>query len=237
MDLKGKIALVTGASSGIGEATARALANAGVLVGLAARRTSELKRIGKDIEATGGKVLILPSDLRDQTQIHAIIAETVNTLGGIDILVNNAGVGYWDAIADVEIDNWRNELEINLLGAMVTTRLAISVMLKQRSGHIVTVSSLAGRSPGPGWPGYSTSKAGLNSFTNSILYDQNLREHGIRVTLIEPGAVDTPMQADEERGTGKYLDPEDVADTIIYAVSRPKHVCVSNIALLSYGKA
>jgi NADP-dependent 3-hydroxy acid dehydrogenase YdfG len=234
MKLVSQVAVVTGASSGIGEATAKALANAEVRVGLAARRSSELQRVAEDIEAKGGHALILPTDLRQQDQISAMLEKTVDAFGRLDILVNNAGVFQWEPISNADIDQWQKEIEVNLLAAMYASRFAVDIMLKQGSGHIVTVSSLAGRYPGPGWPGYSASKAGANHFTTSILYD--LMKQDIRVTLIEPGEVDTPMQPDEERGLGKFLHPEDVADAILFAVSRPRHVGVSNIQLIPISK-
>jgi hypothetical protein len=230
MNLTGRIALVTGASSGIGKATAKALADAGVLVGLAARSTAKLEILAEDIEAGGGRAAVIPTDLRNEDQIASMVATTLQTFGSLDILVNNAGVFYWKSVADADADEWRRELEVNLLGLMNVTRIASNVMLKQGSGHIVNVSSLSGRYPGPGWPGYTASKFGVNGFTESILYD--LRKNGIRVTLIEPGEVDTPMQSDEERESGRFLNPEDVADAIIYAISRPDHVIISDIQLL-----
>lgn len=231
MILTDRIALVTGASSGIGKATAKALADVGVLVGLASRRTEELEMLADDIKAMGGRVVVIPTDLRNEDQIASMVATTLQTFGGLDILVNNAGVGHWKPVADADPDEWRRELEVNLLGLMNVTRIATKAMLKQGSGHIVNVSSLSGRYAGPGWPGYSASKFGVNGFTESILYD--LRENGIRVTLIEPGAVDAPMQSDADRESGRFLNPEDVADAIIYAVSRPEHVCISDIQLLA----
>lgn len=229
--LKGKTAIVTGASSGIGESTAKALALAGVKVGLSARRLSELERVSLEIEEKGGTALVLPTDLRQQEQISAMIDKTIKTFGTLDILINNAGFGHWEPIANADIEAWRNEIELNLQATMFAARFAVDVMLKQGSGHIINVSSLAGRNPGPGWPGYSASKWGLTGFSLSISRD--LPQKGIRVTLIEPGAVDTPMQNEEDRGTGKFLNPEDVTNSILFALSQPPHVCIESIQLFS----
>lgn len=229
--LNGKIAIVTGASSGIGEFTAKALAQAGVKVGLSARRSSELERVSADIEAQGGTSLVLPTDLRERDQIATMIERTTKTFGGLDILINNAGFGHWEPIVSADIDAWQNEIELNLQGAMFATRFAVDVMIEQGSGHIVNVSSLAGRNPGPGWPGYSASKWGLTGFSLSIARD--LPKKGIRVTLIEPGAVDTPMQDEEYQGTEDFLKPEDVTQSILYALNQPPHVCISSIQLFS----
>jgi len=234
INLKGKTAIITGSSSGIGESTAKALALAGVKVSLSARRHSELARVSKEIENQGGTALILPTNLRQRDQISAMVDKTVETFGKLDILINNAGYGHWEPIASADIDAWKNEIELNLLGAMFATRFAVDVMLKQGSGHIINVSSLAGRFPGPGWPGYSASKWGLTGFSTSIAND--LPQQGIRVTLIESGAVDTPMQDDEDRGVGKFLNPEDITQSILFALTQPPHVCISSIQLFSTSK-
>lgn len=234
MDLTQKTALVTGASSGIGEATAKLLALAGVKVGLSARRPSELERVAAEIEAQGGTALVLPTDLRQRDQITSMVDKTEAAFGSLDILINNAGFGHWEPIASADPEAWQNEIELNLQGTMFATRCAVDVMLAQGSGHIINVSSLAGRNPGPGWPGYAASKWGLTGFTLSIQRD--LPQKGIRVTLIEPGAVDTPMQDEEDRGLGKFLDPEDVAEAILYALKQPAHVCISSVQLFSIAK-
>ena len=228
-NLEGKIAIVTGASSGIGETTAKALAQEGVKVGLSARREKELERVAAEIEQQGGTALVLPTDLRQRDQISAMVDRTVATFGTLDILINNAGFGHWEPIANADIDAWQNEIELNLQGVMYTTRYAVDIMLKQSSGHIINVSSLAGRNPGPGWPGYSASKWGLTGFSLSI--GRDLSKKGIRVTLIEPGEVDTPMQDEEDRAKGHFLAPEDIANAILYALTQPSNVCIMSIQL------
>lgn len=232
-DLAGKAILVTGASSGIGEAVARAAAERGASVAISARTTSRLETLASEIEAMEYSVKILPTDLRDRAQIREMIEGTIDAFGGLDVLVNNAGVGHWKAISDADIDRWQDEIEVNLLASMYATRFAIEFMLKKQTGHIVFVSSLSGRFPGPEYPSYTASKAGLNAFADSIMLD--LRRKGIKVTLIEPGAVDTAMQDENERGLDNFLYPFDVADAVVYALTRPDHVCISNIAMLRSG--
>lgn len=234
-DLASKAILVTGASTGIGEAIALAAAERGAHVAIAARTTARLENLAGDIAPMAGSVKILPTDLRERAQIRTMIDETIHGFGRLDALVNNAGVGHWKAIADADIDRWEVEIEVNLLASMYATRFAIESMIEKKSGHIVFVSSLAGRFPGPEYPSYTASKAGLNAFADSIMFD--LRGKGIKVTLIEPGAVDTAMQYEEERGLDKFLYPFDVADAVIYALTRPDHVCISNIALLRSGNS
>ena len=229
--LNEKTAIVTGASSGIGENIAKALAQSGVKVGLCARREGELERLSAEIKEQGGTAIVLPTDLRQRDQISAMVDKTIGAFGTLDILINNAGVGHWEPIANADIDAWQNEIELNLQGTMFATRFAVDVMLSKGSGHIISVSSLAGRYPGPGWPGYSASKWGLTGFMLSISRD--LPQKGIRVTLIEPGAVDTPMQDEEDRGMGKFLNPEDISQSVLYALNQPPHVCISSIQLFS----
>lgn len=232
MKLAHRVALVTGASTGIGRATAKSLADAGAKVGLAARTVPKLESLAAEIEVEGGEALVLPSDVREREQIESMVQSVVERFGRLDILVNNAGVGQWEweSATDADPEAWRDEIEVNLLGLMDTTLVTVPVMLRQGSGHIVNVSSLGARYPGSKWPGYMASKAGVNGFTQTIMHD--LRKRGIRVTLIEPGGVYTPMVADYVDDQRRRLTAEDVADAITYAVSRPEHVCVSDIQLL-----
>ena len=229
VNLEGTVAVVTGASSGIGGATARALATEGARVVLAARRADRLAALAGEIEAAGGAALSVPTDARDTQASENLVDQTLSAFGRIDILVNSAGVGYWDAVADADIEKWREEMEVNLLGLMAATRLVLPTMLEQGSGDIVNVSSLSGRSPGPEEPGYTATKWGLTGFTESIRRD--LRKKRIRVTLIEPGAVATEMQSEEDIESMRMLEAQDVADTIVYAVTRPPHVCIGDIQI------
>lgn len=231
MDLSEKVGIVTGASTGIGRATARALADEGVRVGLAARTTSKLEALAGEIEADGGSALVVPTDIRDREEVASMIETTCETFGGLDVLVNNAGVGHWDreGIVAGDLDEWRVEIDVNLVGLMYATHLAAREMRDRGSGDIVNVSSLAGRYPFPGHPSYVASKYGVRGFTGSAFRD--LRADGIRVTLVEPGEVATPMQPAEALESKRMLDPEDVADAIVYAVSRPEHVCINDIQI------
>lgn len=226
------VAIVTGASSGIGRATAKAIATEGARVGLSARREAELKELAQEIEADGGEALVLPTDVRDRTQVERMIERAHETFGRLDILVNNAGIGYWSPLGIVDgiPDQWRDEIEVNLIGVMVGTHAAARRMQEQGNGHIVNVSSLAGRYAAGQVPGYVTSKFGVTGFTESARRD--LRRHGIRVTLIEPGEVATPIQPEEDLENIPMLDPEDVADAIVYAVTRPAHVCINDIQIV-----
>lgn len=236
MGLAAKTAVVTGASSGIGRATATELADEGARVVVAARSTSELEALADEIEASGGEALVVTTDVRDREQVESVIETAYDAFGGLDIMVNNAGVGHWEreGIVDGDLEEWRTEIEVNLLGVMYGTQLAAAVMEEAGAGDIVNIGSGAGRYPFPEWPSYVASKYGVRGFTGSAL--RNLREAGIRVTHIEPGEVATPIQPEEDIESRQMLAPEDVADAIVYAVSRPATVCISDLTIVPSGR-
>lgn len=229
MDLEGRSAIVTGASAGIGEATALALAGEGVRVALAARREAELMRVAERIEADDGEALVVPTDLTDDRQVLRTIGTTHEAFGDLDILVNSAGVLYREFVVDADPEEWQREIEVNLVGLMNATRAVLGGMCERGSGHVVNVSSINARKVAPGASGYVASKAGVNGFSEALR--QEVTGKGVRVTVVEPGLVDTAMQSDETREAMDLLDPADVADAILYAVSRPEHVSVNDILI------
>lgn len=231
--LEGKTGVVIGASTGIGRATAKALADEGVEVALAARTTSKLEAVAAEIEDDGGDALVAPVDVRDPEQVRQVFETVEDHFGSVDISVNSAGVGYWKPIREIEPEEWQHEVEVNLLGLMNATRCAATTMLEQGFGHIVNVSSISACFPNPEYPGYTATKYGVSGFTKSA--HVALRDEGIRVTLIEPGTVDTPIHPDEYRERARTLDPEDVADTVVFSLDQPEHVCVSNVQVLTNG--
>jgi NADP-dependent 3-hydroxy acid dehydrogenase YdfG len=231
--LDGKSAIVTGASEGIGAATARALVDEGARVALGARRPEALDKVADELRGIGGEVVTVPTDVRDRMALQRLVDTTVEQFGGLDIIINNAGVGHWNnvGIENGDLDEWRSEIEINLVGLMELSRLASDVMIAQgRGGNVVNLSSGAGRFPSPEYPAYAASKHGVNAFTYSIM--RPLRQHGIRVTLIEPGEVDTAMQDGEPPDLrAQMLRPADVADAIVWAITRPAHVFIGNLLI------
>lgn len=229
MRLEKQVAIVTGASAGIGKATAIALANEGAHVTLAARREPELETLAEQIEATGGDAAVVPTDVRDTNQIASMVETTRETFGGLDILVNSAGVVYREPVATANPDEWQREIETTLGGVMTASQIAVTEMLEQGAGHIVNVSSLNARKAAPGASGYTASKFGVNGFSEALR--QEVTTEGIRVTVIEPGAVDTTMQPDEVRETMQLLEPADVANAIVFAVSQPEYVSVNAIQI------
>jgi len=231
MNLDDRVVVVTGASSGIGAAVSVEVARRGATVGLIARRLDRLERVAREVEAAGGVAHVFEVDVRDSARLTRAIDDFAGQQGRLDVLVNNAGYGYWERVADADPDEWRKEVEINLIAPMYATRAALTHMIAAGHGHIVNVSSMASRGPTSHGAGYAASKAGLNIFSDSVLVDLN--RQGIKTTLVETGEVATEMQTPDDIASMKMLDATDVADAIVYALTRPDHVCVNDIQLFA----
>ncbi|PSQ25822.1 oxidoreductase [Halobacteriales archaeon QS_9_68_17] len=231
MDLTGNVAVVTGASSGIGEAAARTLAREGCTVALAARREDRLEALADEIGAE--KSLVVPTDVADEADAAALIETTRERLGGVDILVNNAGVARGDPVADADLRDLRRNVRVNLEGVMNVTHAALPTMLDAGSGDIVTVSSMSARFPQEGGSGYTASKFGVNGFCRSLR--KELSDEQVRVTIVMPGPVVTELN-DWDHWDGRALDPADVASAIEFVVSRPAHVEIPDITVNSTDK-
>jgi NADP-dependent 3-hydroxy acid dehydrogenase YdfG len=237
------VAIVTGASSGIGEATAEALAEAGAHVVLAARRVDELEAVADRIETAGGDALVVPTDVTVEADIDDLVAATTEAYGRIDVLVNNAGVMLVEPLERADRSNFRQMVEVNLLGLMNLTHAVLPVMQEQGSGHVVNVSSVAGRFASENFSGYNATKFGVNGFTEALR--EEVTTEGIRTTVIEPGAVETelPTHITDERILERFaemdlptLDPDDVARSIVYATSQPEGVSVNELLIRPTGQ-
>ena len=218
MDLTDSVAVVTGASSGVGAATAKALGTAGCDVVLAARREDRLEEVAADVE---GETLVVPTDVTDGAAVDAMVDAAVDTFEGIDVLVNNAAILLGDPVAEADRDDLRRQVEVNLQGTMTATHAALPALLDGDGGHVVVVSSMNARSPVAGGSAYSASKAGVNAFSDSLR--QELADEQVRVTVVMPGPVQSEMR-DWSNWEGRALQPEDVAETLTFALSRPDHV-------------
>ncbi|MFD1644193.1 SDR family oxidoreductase [Haloarchaeobius litoreus] len=217
MELTESVAVVTGASAGIGEATARALAREGSAVVLVARRAERLATLADDID---GETLVAPTDVTDPDAVDAMVAATRERFGRIDVLVNNAGVATFDPVAEADGADLRRQVAVNLLGTMNTVHAALPAVL-DGGGHVVCVSSMNAEYPAERGSAYTASKCGVNGFHDSLR--KEMREEDVRVTTVMPGPVVTEMH-DWAEWDGRALDPDDVADAIVFAVSRPDHV-------------
>ena len=238
--LDGKVAVVTGASSGIGEATAEALAAEGAAVVVAARREERLADLTKRIEAGGGKVLAATCDVTDEAQAHGLIRKAEDEFGRVDILVNNAGVMLLSTVGKGLSEEWRRMFDVNVLGLLYTTDAVIETMKKQGGGHLVNVSSVAGRKVTRDSSGvYAGSKFAVGAISEGLR--QELLQDNIRVTIVEPGAVATELtdhitDEDARESLGgilnlERLQAEDIANAIVYAVTQPERVSVNEILI------
>jgi NADP-dependent 3-hydroxy acid dehydrogenase YdfG len=236
--LDGKVALVTGASSGIGEATAVALAEAGAAVAIGARRTDRLDALSARLRKTGASVLQLELDVTDEAACADAVRRTREELGGLDVLVNNAGVMLLGTIVGADPEDWRRMLSTNVLGLLYMTHAAIDGMVEQGSGDIVNISSVAGRTARKGAGVYNASKWAVNAFSESLR--QEVTGRGVRISLVEPGAVATELTdhitQPEAKAASKEmaanmtpLQADDIARAILYVVTQPPHVAVNEM--------
>jgi len=243
--LNGTVALVTGASSGIGEASARALAGAGAAVAIAARRKDRLDDLAREIERGGGRALAIETDVTDREQAIAAVEGTVRELGRLDTVVNNAGVMLLGPILDAPVEEWDRMIELNLKGLMYVTHAALPHLLKAAAGEprevadLINISSVAGRVARSGSGVYNLTKHGVGAVSESLR--QELTERHVRVSLVEPGAVDTELkdhlreevreQALKRFAQIEMLQATDIADAIAYIVTRPRHVAVNELLI------
>lgn len=243
--LDGTVALVTGASSGIGEATAKALAARGAKVAVAARRLERLERLAMEIGGGGHTALALKADVTDQRQAIEAVERTVDELGGLDILVNNAGQMLLGPIEGAPTEEWDRMIDLNLKGLINTTHAALPHLLaaardsRRGCADVVNISSVAGRLARAGSGVYNLTKHGVGAFSES--FRQEFASRKVRSIVVEPGAVDTELTdhiRDEIREVVRerfhdieVLEPADVADAIAYAVTRPWHVSLNEILI------
>jgi NADP-dependent 3-hydroxy acid dehydrogenase YdfG len=242
--LSDSVALVTGASSGIGEAAARTLAGLGASVALAARRTDRLEALAGEIRDAGGTALPIEADVTDRGQAEAAVKKAVDELGSLDTLINNAGVMLLGPIEGAPTDEWRTMIDANVYGLIYSTHAALPIMREQGAGHIVNISSVAGRVARSGSGVYNLTKHGIGAFSESLR--QEVTASGIRVTLIEPGAVETELvdqnrpemqEQINKRFEGiERLQAEDIANAIVYTLAQPAHVSINEVLIRPTGQ-
>jgi len=236
--LSGKVALVTGASSGIGEATALTLAAEGARVVLAARRVQRLDDLADRIRQSGGEALPIEADVTDEAQASAMVSRTLEVFGRLDVLLNIAGIGVAAPFQNTTTTEYRQMVEVNILGLLYSIHAALPAMKRQGEGHIVIVSSGTGRYIHPSTV-YSGTKHAVSAIAESLR--REIGRDWIRVTSIEPGAVKTEFVShmrEEVRdavatrlGDMVQLDPVDIAGAILYALTQPRHVNVNILTL------
>jgi NADP-dependent 3-hydroxy acid dehydrogenase YdfG len=241
--LEGTVALVTGASSGIGHAAARALAREGAAVALAARRVERLDELAAEIDKDGGRAVVVPADVTEEAQAREAVARTVDELGRLDTLVNNAGVMLLGPIVDADLEEWQRMVGINLVGLLYCTHAALPHLLDAAAhgprevADVVNISSVAGRVARNSNGVYSATKHAVGAFSESLR--QELASRHVRVSLVEPGATATELGGHNrpeireqmaQRFVGvERLQAEDIAATIGFIVTRPRRMAVNEV--------
>jgi NADP-dependent 3-hydroxy acid dehydrogenase YdfG len=241
--LAGTVALVTGASSGIGTATARALAAEGAAVALAARRKDRLDALAEQITAGGGRALVVEADITEETPARDAVERTVGELGRLDTLVNNAGVMLLGPAVGASVDEWDRMVRINVLGLLYCSHAALPHLIRaaedgpRRVADLVNISSVAGRVARNGSGVYNLTKHGVGAFSEALR--QEVTGRHVRVSLVEPGAVATELgthnrpeireQLQDRFGGIEILRADDIAETITWVVTRPRHLAVNEV--------
>ncbi|MFC5831489.1 SDR family NAD(P)-dependent oxidoreductase [Nonomuraea insulae] len=250
--LTGTTALVTGASSGIGAATARLLAEHGASVALVARRQGRLEALAAEIGKADGTALVVEADITDRIQAEAAVQQTVERFGRLDILVNNAGLMLLGPVVGADAEEWERMIAVNVQGLLYTTRAALPHLLKaaeqgpRRVADIVNISSIAGRVAWSGYGVYNLTKFGVNGFTESLR--QEVTQRHVRVGVLEPGGVDTELGSHnkpEIQGAmitpfyeaTEVLAPDDIADGVAYMVTRPRHAAIGELWIMPTDQA
>jgi NADP-dependent 3-hydroxy acid dehydrogenase YdfG len=241
--LAGTVALVTGASSGIGEATARSLAGLGAGVALVARRTDRLEDLAARLREDGRTAVVITADITSQAEAERAVAQTVAELGRLDTLINNAGVMLLGPVVDAPVEEWDRMVRINIQGLLYCAHAALPHLLRAAEGgarqvaDMVNVSSVAGRETRNGSGVYNATKHGVGAFSDALRKEVTTRH--VRVSLVEPGAVATELASHnrpevqaamrQRFGAIERLEAEDIADAIAYLVTRPRHVAINEI--------
>jgi 3-oxoacyl-[acyl-carrier protein] reductase len=230
MELKDKVAVVTGASKGIGRQTALDLAKAGADVAITARSKDLLDDLAEEIEETGREAFVFAGDMSVEEDIRAFIRQTVDTFGKIDILVNNAGIGYFHPATEMSTRDWDEMFNLNVRGLFIATREALPYLRKAGEAAIINVASLAGKNAFVNGGGYAATKHAVLGFSRCLMLEE--RKNGIRVLAICPGSVATDF-ADHQPGLlaseKKALKPSDISETILHTLRLPQHAMISEI--------
>lgn len=227
--LEGKVALVTGASRGIGLAIARQLASMGARVSLCARDTKRLESASNECRQAGSDAVAVRADVSQAAEVDKLVETTERELGSIEILINNAGVGYFGPVQSADEANWDTVLDTNLKAVFLLSRAVAPGMIRMRTGHIVNIASLAGKNTFAGGGIYCASKWGLLGLTGCMAED--LRAHGIRVSAICPGSVATDFGFPGGRDRGKMLQPDDVAHAVAMILTQAPQSFISEVSM------
>lgn len=236
-NIQGKVVVITGASSGLGEITARQLSALGAIVVLGARRKERIEALAEEISKNGGKALAITTDVTDVNQVKNLVDTAVKEYGRIDVIINNAGLMPQSLLEQLKIEDWDRMIDVNIKGVLYGIAAALPYMKEQKSGHIINVSSVAGHKIGPGSAVYSATKYAVRALSEGLR--QEVKPYNLRTTVISPGAVATELTSSVTDPTmaaslndyyENYAIPADsFARAVIYAISQPEDVDISEI--------
>lgn len=232
MSLQNKVAIITGATKGIGRATALALAEEGVSLGLIARTETDLQAVAEEVKKFDVKVAIATADVSDNAQVEQAVEKLYTDLGKFDILINNAGIARFGGFLELPVEEWERVVRVNLFGMYYVTRAVLPKMIEQKSGDIINISSTAGEKGGPVTSAYSASKFGVLGLTESLAMEA--RKHDIRVTALTPSTVVTELAINQGLVKGDETDvlqPEDLAELIVSSLKLNRRVFVKTAGL------
>ncbi|HHC9352105.1 TPA: SDR family oxidoreductase [Staphylococcus aureus] len=225
--LTDKVAVVTGAGSGIGEAIATLLHEEGAKVVLAGRNKEKLQNVANQLSQDSVKVV--PTDVTNKEEVDDLIKIAQQTFGGLDIVINSAGQMLSSKITDYQVDEWDSMIDVNIKGTLYTAQAALPTMLEQSSGHLINIASISGFEVTKSSTIYSATKAAVHTITQGL--EKELAKTGVKVTSISPGMVDTAITAAYNPTDRKKLEPQDIAEAVLYALTQPKHVNVNEITV------
>lgn len=225
--LTDKVALVTGAGSGIGEAIATLLHEEGAKVVLAGRNKDKLQNVANQLAQDSVKVV--PTDVTKKEEVDELIKIAQQTFGGLDIVINSAGQMLSSKITDYQVDEWDSMIDVNIKGTLYTAQAALPTMLEQSSGHLINIASISGFEVTKSSTIYSATKVAVHTITQGL--EKELAKTGVKVTNISPGMVDTAITAAYNPTDRKKLEPQDIAEAVLYALTQPKHVNVNEITV------
>ena len=236
-NIEGKIVVITGASSGLGEATAKALSAQGATVVLGARRQDRIQSLARALTSGGGKAIAVTTDVTDRAQVKTLVDTAVEAYGGIDVMINNAGLMPQAPLERFQVDEWDRMIDVNLKGVLYGIAAALPYMQQQKSGHFINVSSVAGHKVGPGFAVYAATKFAVRAMSEGLR--QEVKPYNIRTTVISPGAVATEMPDSvtdpetAERIRKFYAESAIPADSfaraVAFAISQPEDVDINEI--------
>lgn len=238
--LKNKVAIITGASSGIGYATSLTLSKAGIRVAVGARRTERLQELEKQIIKNNGEILVQKTDVTRKSDCDSLVNTIVEKWGKVDILINNAGLMPLSYFKNGKVEEWEQMIDVNIKGVLYCTSAVVPYMVEKKSGHIINISSVAGRIVFAGASVYCATKHAITAFSEGLRMELSPK-YNIRVTCIEPGAVSTELlqSITDESMKGfiqatknmETLQSEDIANAVLYAIDTPNHVNVNEILI------